>query len=113
MSTTDASKALGNATEEVARAGANWLFGQPPVAVLSVVMMTVLLGIGYYTAEHVIPSHLQEINSGYEKQAVAYDKSLDKVIAAFKEDREKDEKYINQILDIMKDDRKPIAVLPK
>ncbi len=113
MSTTDASKALGNATEEVARAGANWLFGQPPVAVLAVVMLIAVMGIGYYTAEYVIPSHLKEINSGYEKQAVAYDKSLDKVIASFHESNDRHEKHVNQILDIMKEDRKPIAVLPK
>ena len=108
----DPSAAVGEAVEVLTKAGTGWLMGQPPIAVFAIVMLVFVLAAGYWTVDHVIPNHLQKINDGYSHQAAEYDKSLDKVIATFKENSDRHEKHVKEILDIMRDDRKPIAVNP-
>lgn len=108
----DPSAAVGAAVEELTKAGTGWLLGQPPVAVFAILMLMFVLFAGYWTAAKIIPNHLEKINEGYSQQAKEYDKSLDKVIGSFKENSDRHEKHVKEILDIMREDRKPIAVNP-
>lgn len=108
----DPSAAVGAAVEELTKAGAGWLLGQPPIAVFAIAMLAFVLFAGYWTAAKIIPDHLTRINEGYAAQAKEYDKSLDKVIGSFKENSDRHEKHVKEILDIMREDRRPIAVNP-
>ncbi len=82
-----------------------------------------MLFAGYYTAAKIIPDHIDRINAGYAAQQAAYDnnldkiqaqssKDLDKTITVFKETLERLEKHDKERWDIMREDRKPIAVNP-
>lgn len=108
----DPSAAVGEAVEVLTKAGTGWLMGQPPIAVFAIVMLVFVLFAGYWTVDQIIPSHIDRINAGYAAQAKEYDKSLDKVIGSFKESSDRHEKHVKEILDIMREDRRPIAVNP-
>lgn len=116
----DPSAAVGKAVETLTSSGATWLFGQPPIAVFSVLMLIFVLSAGYWTVDHVIPSHIAKINDGYKALAIEYDRDLDKVIDAFKKDSEQHRMHTKEILDahkemlnVIREERKPIAVLPQ
>ncbi len=101
-----------------------WLSGIPASAWLAVVvMMTINLAVSllaaWYVAGTAIPLALGIINDGHAARDAAHSKDLDKVIAAFKEESLASREHTKQILEgnremlnLIRDDRKPIAVNP-
>lgn len=119
----DPGKAAGQAVGATLSWFLNWLNDKSALAVFAIAMLGFVLFAGYWTAAKIIPDHIDRINAGYAAQQVAYDKNLDKVqtenskdldkiIAAFKETVDRMEKHDKERWDIMREDRKPIAVLP-
>lgn len=108
----DPGKAAGQAVGVTLSWFLSWLNTQSALAVFAIAMLGFVLFAGYWTVDKIIPNHIDKINAGYAAQQKAHDSSLDKVIASFKESSDRHEKHVKEILDIMREDRKPIAVNP-
>lgn len=75
----------------------NWLLQQG----VSTVLLCAILGFMGYGIIWIVPSHLELIQRGYEKNASQFTDALDNVVAAHERDREMflrmlDSRYVNK-----------------
>lgn len=102
----------------------SWLGSLPASALLAiVVMMTINLSVtllaGWYVSGYAVPMALGIINDGNAARDASHSKDLEKVIAAFKESNEQNQrlhdqnqKYNEKMIETLEKRLAPIAVNP-
>lgn len=119
----DPGKAVGNAFGVALSWFLRFLDDKSALAVFAIMLLCVFGWLTWHMATEIVPSHLKMINDGYRDLAVehrqiekanndAADSRLEKTIAAMKENAAKHEAHVNQIIEILREDRKPIPVGP-
>ncbi len=79
--------------EEIDRSSAKvllfrWIAGQGVVSGLLCLILCAMLYGGYYAMETAIPSHLKQIQDGYERQTLEHTKQIDRITVSQDKERE-------------------------
>lgn len=84
---------IGLTNEEIDKASykvllVRWIAGQGIVSGLLCLILCAMLWGGYYAMETAIPSHLKQIQDGYERQEVKQTEQVKQIISAQDKERE-------------------------
>lgn len=84
---------IGLTNEEIDKASykvllVRWIAGQGIVSGILCLILGAMLYGGYYAMHTAIPSHLKQIQEGYERQTTEHTKQIDRITASQDKERE-------------------------